>query len=298
MVDHWLLHAGRGGEYWDEWEEREVVSIGWDVGDLRELSKSETKTLIEKRYSEDPGLTAGRIRRFAGVKKGGMEAGDVVIILGKAAIEAVAEVGPYEYHEEGLAVERSHTYWRPVENYRWSDGPVRLRDLPQEFQQGEEHAIFAIPTLQRYKASADAVDRLVEFLQQAEPEPPTDFPFPIEEADLQEYLMDHINVLPYDIRDFEREYRTSVGDADFLCWLEGGGLLVVETKIHRAGRRPIGQVLAYVGAIEEEEIAEDVSVHGAVVAPSFSPKAQAGAKASGVDLVSVDIDVQAERVDA
>jgi len=54
-----------------------------------------------------------------------------------------------------------------------------------------------------------------------------------------------------------------------------GATVVVELKIGRAGRRAVGQILGYMGALMRRR----VNVRGILVADEFSPQGQAAARA-------------------
>jgi hypothetical protein len=47
MTHYWKIRAGRGGECWRTWENKSIVSVGWDVGEVKELSWEQTRKRIE-----------------------------------------------------------------------------------------------------------------------------------------------------------------------------------------------------------------------------------------------------------
>lgn len=65
-----------------------------------------------------------------------------------------------------------------------------------------------------------------------------------------------------------REFRTSdpsVGILDFLCTAENGDFVVIETKRDVAARKAVGQILSYMGWVQEKLCSEGQQVRGILV---------------------------------
>ncbi|ELY88718.1 ATPase associated with various cellular activities AAA 5 [Natrialba hulunbeirensis JCM 10989] len=176
MANYWLLRAGERGRLWAEWAERSppVVTIGWDIGGPSEVDfsdKSAVKRRVSRAYESDEGATAGQLRYFVGGRTTHMSPGDFVVILGDAAVEAVAQVGELAYNPSGLSSASTHTYQRPIEFVvkSASAGGVALRSLPKRFGRdanghGEASLYDLSQTIQEYHVTRGEFTDLLECL--------------------------------------------------------------------------------------------------------------------------------------
>lgn len=288
MASYWLLRAGSGGRYWDEWEKRGIVSIGWDVGDLQQdeekLTKSVTKRRIEERYSDDPAITAGQIRRFAGVRKDGknVKPGDKAVILGRKSVLGIATLGEYRYEADGLDVEDTHVYWRDAD---WiiAPGPIPLADLPAEFRQGGEFSLRCGRTIMTWSGGEEALIHLRETLESTDvtvrEEPVFEFD---DEAHLQDVLEDRLEQVVRGLTNYEREFANRGGRADFRCETKTEGTVVIETKAGSAGHKAVSQLLAYMQAERQDG---ESDVRGVLVAPRFKNKTKLAASEADIQLL-------------
>lgn len=175
ISQYWLIRAGSGGRLWDEWKEKSIITIGWNIGEnLRVLNKDEIKERIKEwNYDSDPDKAAGLLRSFASIHDHEdkiMNKGDYIIVLGDASIEGIAEIigdKPYIYSKEGLQKEKTHTYWKKV-NYIFKNGPIWIRDLPAKFRQGGENPIHLVATLKRFEASKENFNELIDLILRRE----------------------------------------------------------------------------------------------------------------------------------
>ncbi|MHA1275195.1 MAG: AAA family ATPase, partial [Promethearchaeota archaeon] len=174
MTSYWLIRAGTKGEYWEEWKKKEIISIGWDIGeDLQELSKEEIKKRIELKYDSDPDKTAGQLRSFAGIHNDftkNLRKGAFVIVLGDATIEGIAEIiddRPYIYNSEGIFNKDIQKYWKRVK-YLYKDGSILIQDLPDQFRQGGLYPIHLVATLKRYNVSKKVFKELIKIITKQE----------------------------------------------------------------------------------------------------------------------------------
>jgi restriction system protein len=65
----WMVRAGHGGNYFGEFNEKNIVAIGWDIGDISSIKTvDEIKQLVRKNYPEYSlgklNISAGQIYRF------------------------------------------------------------------------------------------------------------------------------------------------------------------------------------------------------------------------------------------
>ena len=226
----WKIRAGTSGRYWNSWNNNNIISVGWDVGNLKDLDWDETKTRIEKEYPDkNTSMVTGKIRSFAGVREtddDNISTGDYIVVLGEGTVLGVAKVGEYKYVPEGIPERDSHTYQRDV-NYLFK-GPVRVRDLPSCYHQGGEYSLHLPSTLMKFpSANEEIIENLIEELSNAEPvESNSNFFMDFSETSLQEYIENNYDELGENITEFEREYSTAVGDADFKCVTKNGNILV------------------------------------------------------------------------
>ncbi len=280
----WKMRAGKSGKHWKAWDGKNIVAIGWDVGDLAELDWEETRERVARDYpNSEPGSVTGKIRTFAGVREDGenMGKGDIVVVLGSGTVLGVAEVGEYEYVEEGIEDSGDYPYKRDAE-YSFK-GPVRIRDLSEKFRQGGEYSLHLPSTLMRCDIPDELLEELLNELESKEKADVEKNPFiDFSEESLQEYIEDNYPEIREDILELKREYSTAVGDADFLCELKSGGYLVIETKIGTAGDSAVGQILGYMNAIRKAKPGMDVE--GVIIAEDFTPRVRSAVLSDSIDL--------------
>lgn len=97
------------------------------------------------------------------------------------------------------------------------------------------------------------------------------------EMHLQDYLFRNWEQVFPTLRLYEgaagREYRTSdpsVGILDFLCTDSEGNYVVIETKRDVPDRQAVGQILGYMGWVEQKLCPDDRSVRGVLIAGDAS----------------------------
>ena len=279
----WQIRAGENGKHWETWKEKSIVSIGWNIGELEKLTIEEMKQRIEDEYStNDPARVAGFLRTFVGLrdeKEKNREKGDIVFVFGPATILDIAEIKGYRYEKDALPEGRTHTYWRDVDYY--DIGPVRIRDLPEKFQQGREFSLHLPCTLQRFSGTEENLNELIESMGEAEKvdlarEGFLDFG----ESEIQRYIKNNFSEIGEELKLLDDEYPTSVGDADFVA-SDGKKTVVIEVKMGTAKDDSIGQLLGYMNAIRDKEKKD---VYGMLIAEDFSPRVKMAAKSDDVKL--------------
>jgi len=152
-TNYWLIRAGEDGELWDSYSNADIVTVGWDIGRIAETKPTwdEMKDRIVSKYRpNDPGQVTGRVRRFAELRSSdeNIKAGDIVVVEGNATVVGIGIVGEYRYEHGGLPEAPSHAYWRNVE-YMYK-GAVKIRDLPDKFQQGGKYSVHLPETVRPY----------------------------------------------------------------------------------------------------------------------------------------------------
>lgn len=281
LTRYWKIRAGSGGKHWDTWKREKIITVGWDVGDLEKLSWDETRDEIDDKYHEkSPGYATGIIRRFAGVERDGMKEGDLAIILGSSTVLDLAEVGEYEYHPSGIPTNESHAYWRHV---KFQDlGPKRIRDLPEKFQMYNEFSLHLPGTLSSFDVEEEVIDELIETLKEAAPVDLEEGLISFDEDAVQQYIERNFKAIDSNLISIEREYRTRVGDADFLA-TERKGKVAIEVKVGTAQDNAVGQLLGYMNAIRKEKKGK---VRGILVAEGFTERVKEAVGSDDITLVA------------
>lgn len=281
MTRYWKIRAGSGGVYWDTWKREKIITVGWDVGDLSKLSWDETREKIEEQYDErNPGGATGIIRKFAGVETDGMKVGDLAIILGSSTVLDLAEVGEFEYHPRGIPQRKSHTYWRHVKFYDL--GPKLIRDLPEQFQMYNEFSLHLPKTFASYDVKEEEIEELIEALKEAASVNLEEGLLSFDEDAVQRYIERNFRDFDDNLISVEREYRTRVGDADFLA-TEREGKAVIEVKVGTAQDDAVGQLLGYMNALRKEK---KQKIRGILVAEGFSERVKEAVKSDDIILVA------------
>jgi Holliday junction resolvase-like predicted endonuclease len=281
LTRYWKIRAGSGGEHWDTWKRKEIITVGWDVGDLKEQSWDDTREKIKNQYDEkNPGGATGIIRKFSGVETDGMEEGDLAIILGGGTVLDLAEIGEFEYHPGGMPERESHAYWRHVNFHEL--GPKRLRDLPEKFQMYKEFSLHLPKTLSLFDVKEEVIDELVEALKEAAPVDLEEGLLSFDEDAVQQYIERNFRNLDRNLVSVEREYHTRVGDADFLA-TEKDGKVVVEVKVGTAQDNAVGQLLGYLNAIRKVTKGK---VRGILVAEGFTERVKEAVESDDITLMT------------
>lgn len=289
-IEHWKLQSGYH-DCWPSWKRHDIVSVGWDIGDVQKIheraeSTSAAKQVIKERLDDKYGnrddwsegernAAAGAIRSVAGIRGNtnrNFTKGDTVVILGKpvrgeSVVHGIAEIGEYVYDKYEVT-EDDHPYQREATYH--AKGPVRIKDLPEEF-----HDLQFRGTLQEYKDAGEAtidflinaINRIVGEQGPVEPrEQYFDYDI-ISESDLQKYIREHYSRVDDRIVDIKREH--TFGDdtrVDHICMLEQGEILGIETKLETAAPEAVKQLVSYL-----ENIAVDTD-DGTGVEASLSQK--------------------------
>jgi len=119
----WVVRAGTGGRYSQEYEHAGAVAIGWgQIGDASSKTREELRALIEERIPETNALSSsGQVFRFVNE----IQIGDIMITPDGSTRELLLGevVGPYEFTTEGVG----HETYRHTHRVRWQGR--KSRDL-------------------------------------------------------------------------------------------------------------------------------------------------------------------------
>lgn len=283
MVRYWKIRAGSGGYLWDAWSREKKITIGWDVGEIVNSDWNEIRDLIEENYDESPGKVASMLQKFVGTyDEGAMDQGDLAIVLGSGTVLDIVKVGDYKYNKKGLPEAKSHVYQRTMN--RFNVGPVRIRDLPQTFQQGSrETSLHLVPTLNQYYIEEDTFNELITAIEELEPIDIEESLADLSEDSVQGYIFRHFKELDASLVSIEREYSTRVGDADFYAVDQHDNVVVIEVKAGTAKDNVVGQILGYMNSIREKE---SRPVRGMIVAEGFTERVKEAIESDKISLVT------------
>lgn len=285
MTRYWKIRAGRGGECWRTWKDESIITVGWDVGEVKKLSREETIKRIEDRYPDaSPGHATSIIRKFRGItdESGSepMRVGDITIVLGSGAVLGMAEIRKYEYHHEGIPNNPTHTYWRRVHYYKV--GPVRIRDLPEKFQMYHEASVHLPGTMAEFNIKDEDFRELEEVMKAAKPTEIEKGLTEFSEDAVKQYMENNYHDLDESLMEIRREYHTRVGDADFVGKDNKGRVVVIEVKVGTAKDNAVGQLLGYMNAVRSEG-KEDV--RGILVAEDFTERVKEAVRLDDISLI-------------
>lgn len=151
----WKINAGDDGSLKDAWLNGPIVSIGWSVGDFRELTSQE---IVDKDSS-----AKSQLSKFVGADTESitetMTQGDHVVAYAPKPVGELIGIGVV-----GPATYVSNTTLNPphknIRSVKWYDSgfPVKLDELPKELRTGRNRVIPGA-TLERYKGNSSLFEQ-------------------------------------------------------------------------------------------------------------------------------------------
>ena len=157
-TDVWVIAAGEGARFWEEFQELEIAAIGWDeVGDLSEYDSREAihSALIESGAGKNPSMISLAAWEFARE----IREGDILVVKkGRTKILGWGKVtGDYSYESDRMEYQHVRKVdWFPRQKPIILDAPITtktltrftryrlwLRDLFRIIDAGEETRIDA-----------------------------------------------------------------------------------------------------------------------------------------------------------
>lgn len=267
---YWLIKSGYP-DHWPEWEEQEVISVGWEVGDHTDASWNDLRARIMEEFDTDDlnwaGNATGAIKTLAGThrrkKKKRMASGDIAIIIGtdhvhgNSVIRAVAELGDYQFKEEGLTGTGIHQYHREITTWFYNDGPIPKRELDDRFRQGGADSLHLASTLKRAKFhERETLDVLLSQLEEIDPIEEPEYEFELnQERTLELYLEENIDRLGEDdVETVTRQVQLTKEDRiDLVCTRYGDQPpLLIELKKGLGKMSHFRQLSRYLDVYEDE----------------------------------------------
>lgn len=302
---YWLIKSGYP-DHWPKWEEQEVISVGWEVGDHVDESWNDLRVRIMEEFDSDDrkwaGKATGAIKTLAGThrdKHKRMASGDIAIIIGtepvhnNSVIRAVAELGDYQFEEEGLTGTGLHQYHREITTWIYNDGPIPKRELDDRFRQGGTDSLHLASTVKRAKFhDRETLQMLLSQLEEIDPIEEPEYGFELnQERTLELYLEENIDRLGEDdVETVNRQVQLTMEDRiDLLCSRHGDqSPLLIELKKGRGEISHFRQLSRYLDVYEDE-------AEGLLVAQKFNDDVlDAVAERDDIRLKEFEIDLDFE----
>jgi restriction system protein len=311
MKNGWMIRAGNGGCYFDDFKDAECVGIGWgNLGDLRQYANQDAlrSAYIQHFGNAKPGRTANAIamiRKF----RDDIQPSDLIITYSQEHREYLVgeAVGQYEYRNEPEQVGE----FQHIRKVKWL-GRIS-RDL---FTQSTRNSLGSVLTV---FSLSDAVIREVQDRLAGKPvEPPaSSSDAPAAEAELEllredvvsrghELIKDKIQSLaPDEMEELTAAllramgYQTRVSargpdrGVDVLASPDGLGLTQPRIKAevkHRSGSMGSNPIRSFIGALREGDQGLFISTGG------FTREARYEAERATIPVTLIDIDLLADLV--
>lgn len=311
MKNGWMIRAGNGGRYFDDFQEADCVAIGWNnLGDLRQYASPEAlrTAYIEHFGNAKPGRTANAIamiRKF----RDDIQPGDLLITYSQEYREYLVgeDLGQYEFRAEAQQVgEFAH-----IRQVRWL-GRVSRDQLSQSARNslGSVLTLFSLSK----EVIAEVEDRLAG---KSPPQPVSANELPDAEAEFEllredvmsrghELIKDKIQALgPEEMEELTAAllramgYQTRVSakgpdrGVDVLASPDGLGLTQPRIKAevkHRSGSMGSNPIRSFIGALREGDRGLFISTGG------FTKEARYEAERANIPVTLIDIDLLADLV--
>lgn len=119
MKNGWMIRAGNGGRYFDDFKDNECVAIGWNcLGDLRDYKSPEAlrEAYVQHFGNAKPGRTANAIamiRKF----RDDIQSGDLLVTYSQEHREYLVgeDLGQYEFRPESKQIGE----FRHIRKVKW-----------------------------------------------------------------------------------------------------------------------------------------------------------------------------------
>jgi restriction system protein len=276
MKRYYRVRLGQGGKYADEALQHGFIGVDfgvdWDMSDafsedFRAFNRAQIPRLLEKqphRSKISAGLALGAIWTVGY----GMKTGDVVLAPDGQGIYHVGEIsGEYSYHPEGPLPHCRPVHWfQRIPRSAMSEALRRSADASNT-------VIDLTPYQEELESLIESpVQSPIQALDEDIQDP---YAFALEKH-LEEFLIRNWSRTMFG-RDFViyqeegelvgNQFPTDTGPIDILAISKDRRtLLVIELKRGRASDVVVGQILRYLGYVQEELAEADQQVRGAIIA--------------------------------
>ena len=312
MKNGWMIRAGNGGRYFDDFKDTDCVAIGWnELGDLRHYNSPEAlkEAYIEHFGNAKPGRTANAIamiRKF----RDDIQPGDLLVTYSQEHREYLVgeDLGQYEFRSEP---EQQVGEFQHIRKVKWLGRISR-----DQFTQSARNSLGSVLTV--FSLSAPVISEVQDRLagKPAETPSPTD-DTPTAEAEFEllreevvsrghELIKDKIQGLdPEEMEELTAAllramgYQTRVSargpdrGVDVLASPDGLGLTQPRIKAevkHRNGSMGSNPIRSFIGALREGDQGLFISTGG------FTREARYEAERATIPVTLIDIDMLADLV--
>jgi len=311
MKNGWMIRAGNGGRYFDDFKDNGCVAIGWNaLGDLRQYKSPEAlkEAYIQHFGNAKPGRTANAIamiRKF----RDDILPGDLLITYSQEHREYLVgeDLGEYEFRNESEPVGE----FQHVRKVKWLGRVSR-----DQFSQSVRNSLGSVLTV--FSLSNSVITEVQDRLAGKPAEPPSPAgDTPSQEADFEllreevvsrghELIKDKIQGLdPEEMEELTAAllramgYQTRVSargpdrGVDVLASPDGLGLTQPRIKAevkHRSGTMGSNPIRSFIGALREGDRGLFVSTGG------FTREARYEAERATIPVTLIDIDMLADLV--
>jgi restriction system protein len=283
MKSYYQVRLGRGGMYAQECLDGNFIGVDYGIHQdlthkLPEVWREFNKVFIPVLLERDPdrskisaGLACGAIWT---VSKG-LKIGDIVLCPDSNRRYHIGEItGDYHYHPDGILPHR-----RTV---AWFDQVIDREDLSEALR-SSTNSTTATTHITKY---AEELERLIDgnippalIATDESVEDPSAFAM---EKHLEDFLVQNwdqtelaaeFEIYQEDGELVGQQYPTDTGPIDiFAVSRDEKTLLVIELKKGRASDAVVGQILRYMGFVQEELAEEGQQVKGIIIALEDDPK--------------------------
>ncbi len=253
-----------------------TIAIGWtEVGDVSTYSKDRLRSVVEAKYPDANKASKTMSTKMMWQFYHEISEGDIIVARrGRKQIAAIGIVTQTAYYDWEKGSERvgegADDVYPNFLGVQWHDQPREL---------GFDSMVFAIHTV--YKIQKDKYDELVKPIpDQNGADTDGQIGFPLEKY-LEDFIVSNFerifggNLILY--RDGEgnigQQYSTEVGDIDILAEEpSSNSFVVIELKKGRESDKVVGQILRYMGWVEENLCSSDQQVKGIIICKEADAK--------------------------
>ena len=301
----WMVRAGKGAFLIDEFESRNIVALGWGIGDLTNVSSEEIKRRIEEKFPNDNkykiGIISSQIIKFRyNIKKGdyvlSYNTSSRKFLLGKITSD-------YYFSTELDKIGENYKDYNDTRNVIW------LGEVPRDnLKVSTKNTLGAITTLFNINEEAkmdilnvfENKDNLIEVIEESDDEDVSILKEDIIEKSI-EFIKDEVNKLDWDemqelVAGLLRAmgYKTIVSPPgsdrgkDIMASPDGLGLedpvILVEVKHRSNSSIGASEIRSFKGALKKSNRGIYVSTGG------FTKEAKYEAERSEIPIFLMDLD--------
>jgi restriction system protein len=277
MKNYYQVRLGRGGVHADECQAGQFIGVDYDIHqDLtgqfpdvwRDFNKKYIPVFLENRPDKSK-IAAGLACGALWVIGKGITIGDTIICPTPNSTYLVGQVtGDYHYVADGVLQHR-----RPVQ---WLDVEIQRTDMSDTLR-GSTGSMVTVSNITKH---AEEIEKLLDGIVVAEliasDEAVEDASLFAMESHLEHFLIQNwaqselgkdYDIFEIDGEQVGQQYQTDTGPLDILAISKDHKtILVVELKKGRASDKVVGQILRYMGYVQDVLAEDGQQVRGVIIA--------------------------------